>query len=53
LKLAGKKFNLSGRGYDRLLKLARTIADLDGSEDIKVSHISQSLQYKNFVENNP
>lgn len=53
LKLAGKKFNISGRGYDRLLKLARTIADLDGSENIKVSHISQAVQYRNFVENNP
>ena len=51
LKMAGKKFNISGRGYDRLLKLARTIADLDNSENIKANHISQAVQYRNFVEN--
>lgn len=51
IKAAGKKFNISGRGFDRLLKLARTIADLNGDEDILVSHLSQALQYRNFVEN--
>ncbi|MCR5260673.1 MAG: YifB family Mg chelatase-like AAA ATPase [Candidatus Gastranaerophilales bacterium] len=51
LKMAGKKFNISGRGYDRILKLARTIADLDSSADIKTAHVSQALQYRNFVEN--
>jgi magnesium chelatase family protein len=49
LKIACKKFTISGRGYDRLLKLARTIADLDGEKDIKTQHISQALQYRNFV----
>ncbi len=52
LMVAGRKFNISGRGYDRILKLARTIADLDSSEDIKSVHISQAIQYRNFVENN-
>lgn len=52
LKIAGKKFNISGRGYDRLLKLARTIADLDNSSDIKTIHVSQAIQYRNFVDNN-
>lgn len=51
LKAAGKKFNLSGRGYDRLLKLARTIADLDDMENITSKHISQAIQYRNFIEN--
>lgn len=51
LKMAGKKFNISGRGYDRILKLARTIADLNDSENISSSHISQALQYRNFVNN--
>ena len=52
IKMAGRKFNISGRGYDRLLKLARTIADLAGVENISAAHISQALQYRNFVENN-
>ena len=52
LKMAGQKFNISGRGYDRLLKLSRTIADLAGVENITAAHISQALQYRNFVENN-
>lgn len=49
LKSAIIKFNLSGRSYDRILKLARTIADLDGSQDISQSHIAQALQYRTFV----
>lgn len=52
LKTAIAKFNLSGRSYDRLLKLARTIADLAGCENIESAHIAQALQYRNFVENN-
>ena len=51
LRGAISKFNLSGRSYDRILKLARTIADLDASENIDSSHIAQALQYRNFVEN--
>ena len=51
LKNAIAKFNLSGRSYDRILKLSRTIADLEGVENITVSHIAQALQYRNFVEN--
>ncbi len=38
--------NLSGRGYHRVLKTARTIADLDNSEKILFSHISESLMYR-------
>ncbi len=49
LKTAGKKFNLSGRGYDRILKLSRTIADLNNSKEINYNHISQALQYRNFL----
>ncbi len=48
LKLAAVKYQLSGRRYDRILKLARTIADLAGSEDISQLHISQALQYRMF-----
>ncbi len=52
LKTAIAKFNLSGRSYDRILKLARTIADIEGTENIESAHIAQALQYRNFVENN-
>ena len=45
LKLAVTKYQLSGRRYDRVLKLSRTIADLDNSEIITTKHITQALQY--------
>ena len=47
-KTAIVKYQLSGRRYDRILKLARTIADLDNSRDIQQSHLMQALQYKMF-----
>ena len=50
LKMAVAKFNLSGRSYDRILKLSRTIADISGSENIESSHIAQALQYR-IVDN--
>jgi magnesium chelatase family protein len=43
---AVEKFKLTGRGYMRLLKVSRTIADLEGSESIEVRHIAESLQYR-------
>ncbi len=46
LEFASTKYQLSGRKYSRILKLARTIADLDNSEQIEEMHISQALQYK-------
>ena len=47
-KAAIVKYQLSGRRYDRTLKLARTIADLDGVEIIGQKHLMQALQYKMF-----
>lgn len=48
LKIAIVKYQLSGRRYDRILKLARTIADLDSSENIHQQHLMQALQYRMF-----
>ena len=50
-KTAIVKYGLSGRRYDRILKIARTIADLDGSSQIKQNHLMQALQYKMFDKN--
>lgn len=52
LKSAIIKFNLSGRSYDRILKLSRTIADLEESPNITQMHIAQALQYRTFVAEN-
>ena len=41
-----KRARLSGRGYSRLLKVARTVADLEGSERISVRHVAESLSYR-------
>ena len=49
LKTAIVKYQLSGRRYDRILKLARTIADLDGEQNIKQTHLMQALQYRTFL----
>lgn len=46
LKLAAVKYKLSGRKYDRILKIARTIADLENCENITKEHITQALQYR-------
>ena len=52
IKIAIVKYQLSGRRYDRVLKLARTIADLANSENIQQIHLMQALQYKMFnIEN--
>ena len=48
LKMAMTEFNFSARAYDRIVKVARTIADMDGADEVGSIHISEAIQYRSL-----
>src|SRR5438552_1868946 len=48
IRVAMSELNLSARAYDRILKVSRTIADLDGKTEISPEHVSEAIQYRTF-----
>jgi magnesium chelatase family protein len=48
IRVAMSELNLSARAYDRILKVSRTIADLDSKIDISPEHVSEAIQYRTF-----
>ena len=48
IRVAMTQLNLSARAYDRILKVSRTVADLEGSNDIASEHVSEAIQYRTF-----
>ena len=51
LEMAVRRLNLSARAHDRMLRVARTVADLDRSEAVSAKHLAEAVQYRNLDRN--
>jgi magnesium chelatase family protein len=48
IRVAMTELNLSARAYDRILKVSRTVADLESTDEITTQHVSEAIQYRTF-----